>query len=38
MLKTAALYSKGEILYDGSYHKAVFDNLSKKAKEVLNWI
>ncbi|MFV3013457.1 P-loop NTPase [Clostridium botulinum] len=36
--KTAVLYSKGEILYDDSYHKAVFDNLSKKAKEVLNWI
>ncbi|EPY2307025.1 P-loop NTPase [Clostridium sporogenes] len=36
--KTAILYSKGEVLYDESYHKAVFDNLSKKAKEVLNWI
>jgi len=36
--KTAVLYSKGEVLYDDLYHKAVFDNLSKKAKEVLNWI
>lgn len=36
--KTAVLYSKGEILYDDSYHKAVFDDLSEKAKEVLNWI
>ncbi|MBA4509253.1 P-loop NTPase [Clostridium sporogenes] len=36
--KTAVLYSKGEVLYDDLYHKALFDNISKKAKEVLNWI
>lgn len=34
---TAVLYSKGEILYDDSYHKIVFDKLSKEVKEVLSW-
>lgn len=34
---TAILYSRGEILYDDTHHKAVFDKLSNKAKEVLLW-
>ncbi len=35
--ETAVLYSKGETLYDDLHHKALFDKLSKKAKEVLSW-
>lgn len=35
--ETAKLYSKGEILYDDINHKAIFDNLSNKAREVLSW-
>lgn len=34
---TAVLYSKGEVLYDDLHHKALFDKLSQKAKEVLAW-
>lgn len=34
---TAVLYSKGKVLYDDLYHKAIFDSLSKQAKEVLSW-
>ncbi|RII35512.1 (4Fe-4S)-binding protein [Clostridium chromiireducens] len=34
---TAVLYSNGEILYDDSKHKNLFDELSKNAKEVLKW-
>ncbi|SHH94563.1 ATP-binding protein [Clostridium grantii] len=35
--ETAILYSKGEILYDDSKHKDLFDKLSKEVKEVLSW-
>lgn len=35
--ETAILYSKGEVLYDDFYHKTVFQQLSKKVKEVLLW-
>ncbi|KAJ51659.1 MinD superfamily P-loop ATPase [Clostridium tetanomorphum] len=34
---TAILYSNGEILYDDINHKTIFDNISKKIKEVLSW-
>jgi MinD superfamily P-loop ATPase len=34
---TAILYSKGEILYDDLHHKAIFDKLSQKIREVLAW-
>lgn len=34
---TAILYSKGEILYDDLCHKAIFDKLSQKIREVLAW-
>ncbi|WP_186430730.1 ATP-binding protein [Clostridium sp. BSD9I1] len=34
---TAVLYSKGEVLYDDLHHKALFDKLSQKSKEVLAW-
>lgn len=34
---TAVLYSNGEILYDDSKHKNLFDELSNNAKEVLKW-
>lgn len=35
---TAALYSRGKILYEDDYHKELFDNLSEKIRRVLNWI
>lgn len=34
---TAALYSKGRMLYDDLYHKIIFDKLSKGVREVLLW-
>lgn len=34
---TAILYSMGKMLYDDLYHKAVFDKLSQKVREVLFW-
>lgn len=34
---TAILYSNGEMLYDNLQYKALFDELSNKAKEVLKW-
>lgn len=34
---TAVLYSKGEILYDDSHHKVLFDELSKEVKDVISW-
>lgn len=34
---TAVLYSKGEVLYDDLRYKALFDEISKNAREVLGW-
>lgn len=34
---SAVLYSKGEILYKNLEYKSLFDELSRKAKEVVKW-
>ncbi|MGV8982914.1 P-loop NTPase [Clostridium sp.] len=34
---TAVIYSKGEVLYDDLYHKTLFNEISKKVREMLPW-
>lgn len=35
--EAAKVYSTGEMLYDDSYYKPIFDSISNRLKEVLSW-